>query len=145
MEHTTLFRVHKYKYIPGMGTVNFVIAVVGKTELITTSHSYTLPISLTFSDGIMNESLYIDEELMLLLAVTLLTLLTCVLPVVHMMSTVLVIFSTIIAVHCNTNGSSIIRMPAAIISTDTIGSIKNTLKFIFNFVNVLFGYFNIHK
>ena len=52
----------------------------------------------------MNESLYINEELMLLLAVTLLTLLTCVLPVVHMISTVLVIPLTIVAVHCNING-----------------------------------------
>ena len=86
-----------------MGIVKLVLAVVGKTELTTTSHSYTLPISLTFSDGIMNESLYIDEELMLLLAVTLLTLLTCVLPVVHMMSTVLVIF-TVVTTHCNING-----------------------------------------
>ena len=91
-------------YIPGIETLKSVLALVGKTELITTSHSYTLPLSLTFSDGIMNESLYIDEELILLLAVTLLTLLTCVLPVVHMMSTVLVIFPTVVAVHCNTNG-----------------------------------------
>ena len=52
----------------------------------------------------MNESLYIDEELMLLLAVTLLTLLTCVLPVVHMVSTVLVISPTVVTTHCNTNG-----------------------------------------
>ena len=81
-----------------------VLAVVGKIELINTSHSYTLPISLRFSDGMMNESLYIDEELMLLLAVTLLTLLTCVLPVVHMISTSLVIPLTIVAVHCNING-----------------------------------------
>ena len=81
-----------------------VLAVVRKVELINTSHSYTLPISLRFSDGIMNESLYVDEELMLLLAVTLLTLLTCALLVVHMMSTVLVIPLTIEAVHCNTNG-----------------------------------------
>ena len=87
-----------------MGRMKSVLAVVGNTELITTSHSYTLPISLRFSDGIMNEPLYIDEELMLLLAVTLLTLLTCVLPVVHMMSTVLVIFPTVVAVHCNING-----------------------------------------
>ena len=57
-----------------------------------------------FSDGMMNESLYIDKELMLLLAVTLLTLLTCVLSVVHMMSTVLVIPLTIVALHCNING-----------------------------------------
>ena len=90
--------------VPGMEIVKSVIVVVGKTELITTSHSYTLPISLRFSDGIMNESLYIDEELMLLLAVTLLTLLTCVLPVVHMMSTVLVIPLTIVALHCSING-----------------------------------------
>ena len=116
--------MYVYMYIPGMETLKSVLAVVGKTELITTSHSYTLSISLTFSDGIMNESLYIDEELMLLLAVTLLILLTCVLTVVHMMSTVLVIYSTIVGVHCNTNGWSIIRMLAAIISTDTIGSIK---------------------
>ena len=81
-----------------------VLAVVGKTELTNTSHSYTLPISLMFSDGIMNKSLYVDEEMMLLLAVTLLTLLTCVLPVVHMMSTVLVIPLTIVAVHCSING-----------------------------------------
>ena len=52
----------------------------------------------------MNESLYIDEELMLILAVTLLTLLICVLPVVHIMSTVPVIPLTIVAIHCNTNG-----------------------------------------
>ena len=81
-----------------------VLAVVGKTELINTSHSYTLPISLRFSDGIMNESLYVDEEMILLLTVTLLTLLTCVLPVVHMMSTVLVIPLAMVAVHCNING-----------------------------------------
>ena len=81
-----------------------VLAVVGINELINTSHSYTLLISLTFSDGIMNESLYIDEELMLILAVTLLTLLTCVLSVVHMMSTVLVIFSTTVALHCSISG-----------------------------------------
>ena len=80
------------------------LAVVGKTELINTSHSYRLPISLRFSDGIMNESLYVDEEMMLLLTVTLLTLLTCVLPVVHMMSTVPVIPLTIVAAHCNING-----------------------------------------
>ena len=91
-------------HVPGMGTMKFVLAVVGTTELNTTSHSYILLISLTFSDGIMNESLYIDEELMLLLAVTLLTLLTCVLPMVHMMSTVLVIPLTIVAVHCSING-----------------------------------------
>ena len=60
--------------------------------------------SLMFSDGMTNESLYTDVELMLLLAVTLLTLLTCVSPVVHMMSTVLVIPLTIVAVHCNING-----------------------------------------
>ena len=81
-----------------------VLAVVGKIELINTSHSYTLPISLRFSDGMMKESLYIDEELMLILAVTLLTLLTCVLPVVHTMSTVLVTSLTIVAAHCNING-----------------------------------------
>ena len=91
-------------YIPGVGTMRSVLAVVGKTELINTSHSYTLPISLRFSDGMMNESLYIDEELMLLIAVTLLTLLTCVLLVVHMISTVLAISLTIIALHCRTNG-----------------------------------------
>ena len=122
-------------YKPGMGTMKSVLAVIDKTELINTSHSYTLPISLTFSDGIMNESLYTDEELMLLLAVTLLTLLTCVLPVVHMMSTVLVIPLTIVALHCNTNGRSIDRMLAAIISTDTIGSMykNNHMKYIFKF------------
>ena len=86
-----------------MGIIKSALAVVGKTELINTSHSYTFPISLRFSDGMMNELLYIDEELMLLLGVTLLLLLTCVLPVVHMMSTVLVIPLTIIAVHCNIN------------------------------------------
>ena len=91
-------------YIPGVGTMRSVLAVVGKTELINTSHSYTLPISLRFSDGMMNESLYIDEELMLLIAVTLLTLLTCVLLVVHMISTVLAIPLTTIALHCRTNG-----------------------------------------
>ena len=91
-------------YIPGIEIMKSVFAVVGKTELMNTSHSYKLPISLKFSDGMMNESVYIDEELMLLVAVTLLTLLTCVLPVVHMMSTVLVIPLTIVAVHCSTNG-----------------------------------------
>ena len=88
-----------------MGTIKSAFTVVGKTELISTSHSYALPILLRLNDDIMNESLYIDEELMLLLAVTLLTLLTCVLPVVHMMSTVLVIPLTIVAVHCSINGS----------------------------------------
>ena len=87
-----------------MGTMKSVLAAVGKTELINTLHSYTFPKSLRFSDGMMNESLYIDEELMLLLAVTLLTLLTCVLLVVHTMSTVLVIPLTIVAAHCNING-----------------------------------------
>ena len=96
--------IDMYTYVPGMGIIKPVLTVVGKTELINTSHSYTLPISLRFSDGMMNESLYIDKELMLLLAVTLLTLLTCVLPVVHMMSTVLVILLTIVAVHFNING-----------------------------------------
>ena len=91
-------------YVPGMGTMKSTLAVIGKTEFINTSHSYILPISLRFSDGIINESLYIDEELMLLLAVTLLTLLTCVLPVVHMMSTVLVIPLTVVALHCSING-----------------------------------------
>ena len=81
-----------------------VFAVVGKNELIDTSQLYILPMSLRFSDGMMNESLYIDEELMLLLAITLLILLTCVLLVVHMMSTALVIPLTIIALHCITNG-----------------------------------------
>ena len=57
-----------------------------------------------FSDEMVNKSLYTDVELMLLLAVTLLTLLTCVSPVVHMMSTVLVLPLTIVAVHCNING-----------------------------------------
>ena len=57
-----------------------------------------------FSDGIINESLYTDVELMLLLAVTLLTLLTCVSPVVHMMSTVPVMPLTIVVVYCNING-----------------------------------------
>ena len=87
-----------------MGIVKSALGLVDTIELINISHSYTLPISLTFSDGIMNESLYIDEELILLLAVTLLTLLTCVLPVVHMMSTVLVIPLTVVAVHCNISG-----------------------------------------
>ena len=109
--HKNTYNIHSYcteidvrVYIPGMGIMKSVLAVLGKTELINTSHSYTLPISLRFSDGMMNESLYIDEELMLLPAVTLLTLLTCVLPVVHMMSTVLVIPLTIIALHSSTNG-----------------------------------------
>ena len=57
-----------------------------------------------FSDGVMNKSLYTVVELMLLLAVTLLTLLTCVSPVVHMMSTVPVMPLTIVVVHCNVNG-----------------------------------------
>ena len=56
------------------------------------------------SDGMMNKSLYTDLELMLLLGVILLTLLTCVSPVVHMMSIVLVIPLTTVAVHCNING-----------------------------------------
>ena len=88
-----------------MGTIKSVFAVVGKTESISTSHSYTLPILLRLNDDIMNESLYIDEELKLLLVVTLLTLLNCVLSVVHMMSTVLVIPLTIVAVHCKISGS----------------------------------------
>ena len=87
-----------------MGINISVLAEVGKTELINTSHSYTLPISLMFSDGMMNESLYTDEELILLLAVTLLTLLTCLLLVVHMMSTVVVLLFIILALHCNING-----------------------------------------
>ena len=98
-----IMKGHMYRYAPGMGRMKSVSAVVDKIELIDTSHSYTFPISLRFSDGIMNESLYINEELMLLLAVTLLTLLTCVLPVVHTISTVLVILTTI-AVHCNISG-----------------------------------------
>ena len=52
----------------------------------------------------MNESLYTDEELMLPLSVILLTLLTCVSSVVHMISTVLVIPLTIVALHCKVNG-----------------------------------------
>ena len=60
--------------------------------------------SLMFIDEIMNESLYTDVELMILLAVTLLTLLTWVSLVAHMMSTVPVIPFTIVAVHCNVNG-----------------------------------------
>ena len=87
-----------------MGMTISDLAEIGKTELINTSHSYTLPMLLMLSDDMMNESLYIDKELMLLLAVTLLTLLTCALPVVHMMSTVLVIPLTIVALHCNING-----------------------------------------
>ena len=43
-------------YIPEMETLKSLIAVVGKTELITTSHSYTLPISLRFSDGHKTEN-----------------------------------------------------------------------------------------
>ena len=88
----------------GIGMIISAFAEVGKTELINTSHSYTLPISLMFSDGMINESLYINEELMLLLAVTLLTLLTCALSVVHMKSTVLVITLTTVALHCSING-----------------------------------------
>ena len=59
-----------------------------------------------FSDGVMNESLYMytDTELMLLLAVTLLTLLTCVSPVVHIMSTVPVTSFATVVMHCNING-----------------------------------------
>ena len=57
-----------------------------------------------FSDGMMNESLYTDVELMLLLAVTLLTLLTSVSLVVHMMSTVPVITFATVALHSNING-----------------------------------------
>ena len=59
---------------------------------------------------------------MLLLAVTLLTLLTCVSPVVHMMSTLLVIPLTIVAVHCNINGWLIAGMLTAMTSTAVIGS-----------------------
>ena len=57
-----------------------------------------------FSDGMMNESVYIDEELMLLIAVTLLILLTCALPVVQIMSTVLVMLPTVVAAHCSIKG-----------------------------------------
>ena len=60
---------------------------------------------------------------MLLLAVTLLTLLTCASPVVHMMSTVLVIPLTIVAVHCNINGSYIVGLLLAVTSTVKTGSI----------------------
>ena len=88
-----------------MGIIISVLAEVGSTELTNISHSYTLPISLMFSDGMINESVYIDEELMLLLAVTLLTLLTCVLSVVHMMSTVVALPSVTTALHFNINGS----------------------------------------
>ena len=91
-------------YVPGIGIMKSVVVVVDTIELINTSHWYTLSISPMFSDGIMNESLYTDVELMLLLAVTLLTLLTCVSPVVHMMSTVPLISLTMIVVHCNING-----------------------------------------
>ena len=93
-----------HRKLPGMGIVKSALAVVGTIELINTSHWYTLPISLIFSDGMMNESLYTDVELILLLAVTLLTFLTCVSPVVHMMSTVPLISLTMIVVHCNING-----------------------------------------
>jgi len=51
-------------YLPGIGMIISVLAEAGKPELTNASHSYTLPISLMFSDGVMNESVYIDEELM---------------------------------------------------------------------------------
>jgi len=75
-------------YLPGIGIIKSVLAAVGVIELINTSHIYTLPISLMSNDEMINESLYNDKELVL---ATLLILLICVLPVVHMMSTVLLI------------------------------------------------------
>ena len=112
----------KYEYLPGIGIIKSVLAVVGETELINTSHWYTLPISLMLSDEMINESLYVDVEFMSLTAATLLTLLTCVLPVVHMMSTVLLILLTIVALHCNINGWLITGL-VAITSIPIIGSI----------------------
>ena len=74
-----------------------------------------------FSDEIMNESMY-DVEFILLLAETLLTLLTCTLPTVHIMSNLLEICLTVVALHCNTNGWLICGSLAAVISTVVIGS-----------------------
>ena len=45
-----------HRQLPGMGIVKSALAVVGTIELINTSHWYTLPTSLMFSDGMMNES-----------------------------------------------------------------------------------------
>ena len=50
-------------YVPGTEIVKFDLVLVGKIESTSTSHSYALPISLMFSDGMMSESLYVDEEL----------------------------------------------------------------------------------
>ena len=69
----------------------------------------------------MNELLYTEVESMLL-AVMLLTLLTCVSPVVHMMSTVLVIPLTIVVLHCNVNGSSIATVLSAVSLMPMMGS-----------------------
>ena len=104
-----------------MGIIKSVSADVSKIELITTSQWYTFPISLTFSDDMMNESLYVNEELKSLIAVILLTLLTCVLSVDHMMSNVLVITPTIVELHCNINGWLIVGLLTVVISTTSIG------------------------
>ena len=119
-----------YTYVPGIGRIKSVLAVWSKTELINTSHWYSFWIitSLMLSDGMMNMSLYIDESLMLLLAVTLLTLLTCVLPVVHMMSTVPIIPLTIVASHCNINDWLIAGLLAAVTSTVMIGSASKPMQ-----------------
>ena len=97
-------QIYTYVCLPGMGIIKSVFAVVDIIELIKTSHWYAFPISVMFSDGMMNESLYTNVELILLLAVTLLTLLTCVSPVVHMISTALVILPSMAALHCNIKG-----------------------------------------
>ena len=106
-------------HVPGMGIMK---SVVYKIELITTSHWYILPISLMFSIGIINESLYTDEELTLLTAITLLILLTWVLPVVQIMSNVLLITPTTVTPHCNINGWWIIGLSVVVTSTVTLGS-----------------------
>ena len=78
-----------------------------------------------FNDGIMNESLYINDFMLFVaVAVTLLILLTCLLPVVHIMSTVLVIPLTIVALHCNVNGRLIAGLLVVLTSTVMIGPIN---------------------
>ena len=87
-----------------MGIVISELAAAGKLELINTAHSYTLPISLISSDGMMNESLYTDDDFIFILAVILFIRLICLSPLIHMMSTVVVLSPTIITLHCNING-----------------------------------------
>ena len=81
------------------------------------------PISLILSDGMINESLY-TADVMKLLAVTPFTLLTCLLPMLHMMSTLLVMPLTMVALHCNINGWSIVGMLIAVTCMSIIGSIN---------------------